>query len=143
MTVREILRAKGSQVLTAAAAARVAEVARLLVEHNVGAAVCVDERGRVVGILSERDIVRGLCGAGAAVLDQRADELMSPGVVTCSPDDAVSELMATMTHRRIRHLPVLHAGQLAGIVSIGDLVKSRLEETESEANSLREYITAR
>ena len=142
MNVREILKAKGALVVTVRVEASIDEVARVIAERAVGAAVVLAGDGRVAGILSERDIVRGLAAHGARLGSMLASDLMTREVVFCGPDDEVGELMATMTGRRVRHLPVLADGALAGIVSIGDVVKSRLDEVNYEASAMREYITA-
>lgn len=139
MLVQAILQQKGSRVVTIGADASVADAARRLVEERIGALVIAEE-GKVRGILSERDIVRGLAEKGTAVLDVPVHSLMTHEVSTCSLDDDVPSLMRTMTDRRIRHLPVLENGALAGIVSIGDVVRHRVEELELEARTLHDYI---
>jgi len=141
MNVSQILRGKGAEVVTIGGAAGVGELARVITERRVGAAVVVEE-GKMVGIVSERDVVRGLAAHGVGLSSMRVADLMTREVVSCRPEDEVQPLMATMTARRIRHLPVLIDGRLVGIVSIGDLVKSRLDEVDSEASALREYIGA-
>lgn len=140
MNVEAILRSKGRSVATIAPTATVGNAVRELKSRGIGALVVSDESGRVAGILSERDIVHALAEHGAALLAMKVDQLMTRRVVTCSPEDTVSELMARMTERRFRHLPVLKEGALIGIVSIGDLVKNRIEEVEFEASSLRSFI---
>jgi len=139
--VTHILAAKGDRVATIAAGATVAEALAELRRWNVGALVVSPDGARVDGIVSERDIVRALAGAGAAVLDRRVSELARTDVVTCRLTTAGAELMATMTKRRIRHVPVVEGGRLCGIVSIGDVVKSRVDELESERDQLSDYIT--
>jgi CBS domain-containing protein len=141
MNVSQILRGKGAEVVTIGGEAGVAELARVITERNVGAAVVVED-GRMVGIVSERDVVRGMAAHGAGLSSMQVAELMTRQVVSCRPEDEVAPLMATMTARRIRHLPVLIDGRLVGIVSIGDLVKARLDEVDFEAAALREYISA-
>jgi CBS domain-containing protein len=111
-----------------------------LARHKVGAMVIVDAGKRVVGIISERDIVRALSTEGEAVLSRSADDFMTRGVVTCAEDDTVAELMGRMTTGRFRHIPVITDGELAGIVSIGDVVKARVSEAEQEAEAMRTYI---
>ena len=145
MKVREILDAKGRGVVTIRADATVSTAAHRLALERIGALVVSDDGARIAGILSERDIVAGLAREGADLLStgRRVADLMTHNVVTCGLDDTVKQLMAEMTRRRIRHLPVLEGGRLVGIISIGDVVKSRLSEVELEATVLREaYIAA-
>jgi CBS domain-containing protein len=141
MNVENILKRKGTEVATIAPGATVAEALARLKEHNVGALVVSADRRTVAGILSERDIVRRLADEGARLLDQPVSAVMTKNVYSCRPDDSIAELMTQMTVRRIRHLPVVVSGRLVGIVSIGDVVKDRVEEVEQEAQALREYIT--
>jgi CBS domain-containing protein len=140
MNVHSILKTKGSAVVTIGPDQTVSQALQVLEAHDVGALVVGSGRTNVLGILSERDIARGLARHGAAFLDSRVDQVMSHPVHTCAPDDSLAELMAQMTDRRIRHLPVMERGRLAGIVSIGDVVKSRLDEMARETEALREYI---
>ena len=140
MNVNDILKAKGRDVATVAPDATVTEAVRLLHRRGIGALVVSADGNRLDGILSERDIVHALASRGASVLDMRVAELMTRRVVTCTPNDTIAELMGEMTRRRIRHLPVVDRGRLAGLVSIGDVVKNRLEEMESETTSLRQFI---
>ena len=140
MNVETILRNKGSWVATIRPAATVADAAETLRRERIGALV-VSENGIIVdGVLSERDIVSALDEYGAELLSCRVDEIMTRNVITCDPADTVQDLMAAMTSRRCRHIPVVKDGSLCGIVSIGDLVKNRLDEVEFEANSLRSFI---
>ena len=111
-----------------------------LARHNVGAMVVVDETGTLVGIVSERDVVRGLDERGAELLHVPVAQIMTSRVVTCGPNEAVDSLAATMTERRIRHMPVVEDGRLVGIVSIGDVVRSRIEQLESHQEQLESYI---
>lgn len=141
MLVRSILEAKGSGVVTTHGEARIADIVRLLREERIGCVVIVEPGGKVAGIVSERDVVRGLAAEGTSFLNRRASEAMTREVVTCDLDTSVEELMKEMTERRVRHLPVVHAERLRGIVSIGDVVKIRLDELEAEAADLRNYIT--
>ena len=141
MNVENILKRKGTEVATIAPGATVAEALARLKEHNVGALIVSADRRTVAGILSERDIVRRLADDGAKLLDSPVSTVMTKNVHTCRPDDSIAELMTQMTVRRIRHLPVVVSGRLVGIVSIGDVVKDRVEEVEQEAQALREYIT--
>jgi CBS domain-containing protein len=140
MNVEAILRHKGSAVTTITPQATIRDAAALLRREKIGAVVVSSDGAKVDGILSERDIVHGLAERGAALLDAGVGELMMRRVFTCAPPDSVCDLMATMTERRIRHIPVLREGKLAGIVSIGDVVKQRLDEIEYEASSLRSFI---
>jgi CBS domain-containing protein len=140
MNVESILKAKGRQVVTIAPVAAVAEAAALLRRMGIGALVVSADGRRLDGIVSERDIVHVLADRGAAALDLRVADLMTRRVVTCAPGETIAELMAEMTRRRIRHLPVVEHGRLVGLVSIGDVVKNRLEEMEEETTSLRQFI---
>jgi CBS domain-containing protein len=141
MTVQAILQSKGAQVVSVSPGDTVGNVARVLADRRIGA-VLVREQGKVVGVFSERDIVRGLARYGAQSLDRPVSDLMTHDVITCKPLESVHDVMERMTARRVRHLPVIDNGQLIGIVSIGDLVKERIEEAEREAQDLREYIKA-
>lgn len=141
MDVKTILRAKGREVTTIQPHASLARAAELLRQRNIGAVVVV-EADAVAGILSERDIVQAVATHGSACLEQKVSELMTRRVHSCRLEDTVTELMGRMTKERIRHLPVLQDGRLCGIVSIGDVVKNRLEEVEFEAGQLREYVTS-
>ena len=141
MMVEEVLKAKGRDTVTMPGSASVAEAARLLKEKRIGAVVISDDGARVLGILSERDIVHALADFAAAALEMRVSELMTQDVVTCAPGDSIAGLMTRMTERRIRHLPVVKDGVLDGMVSIGDVVKSRIGEVEYEASAMRDFIT--
>lgn len=140
MNVESILRAKGDRVAVVAPHASVAAAAATLRREGIGALVVSRDGYAVDGIISERDIVHGLAAQGPALLEMRVDQLMTRRVFTCSPRDSVADLMAEMTRRRIRHIPVLRDGALAGIISIGDVVKARLDEMEYETSSLRSFI---
>ena len=142
MKVETILQSKGSRVVTVApqASIRVA-IGRMMLEH-IGAVVVSRDDQTALGILAERDIVRGLAAHGAAVLDLTAEDLMAPGMTTCTRRDSVQEVMAKMTNTRMRHLVVVENGRLCGVVSIGDVVKNRLQEVELEANILRDAYLA-
>ena len=142
MNVETILRNKGSWVATIRPDATIAEAVETLNRERIGAIVVSEDGESVDGILSERDIVIALADSGAELLSRGIDEIMTRQVVTCGPDDTVEALMAEMTNRRIRHFPVVAGGRLCGIVSIGDLVKNRLDEVEFEANSLRSFIAS-
>lgn len=151
MLIEHILHHKGREVATIPADAPVADAVAGLCERNVGALVVTapagqadDEAGGdLVGILSERDVVRALAGADAGtVLEGPVSALMSTEVTTCEPRATVDDLMRLMTDRRIRHIPVVDGGRLAGIVSIGDVVKSRIDELETETETLHEYLSS-
>jgi len=142
MDVKTILRAKGRNVTTIQPQATVARAAELLHQRNIGAVVVLEEGGALAGIISERDIVHGVAAKGPACLEENVAALMTRRVHSCGLEDSVTDLMARMTKERIRHLPVLENGRLCGIVSIGDVVKNRLEEIEFEADQLREYVTS-
>lgn len=141
MIVESVLNAKGSSVVTARPDTPVSEIAKFLAEAGIGAVVISADNARVQGILSERDIVRAIAEQGAGALSLSASDLMTQDVVTCAPADHVAELMGIMTEKRIRHLPVVSEGTLAGIISIGDVVRCRVQEIESEAEALRTYVT--
>ncbi len=136
-----ILQRKGAEVFTVSPDMTVAEATRALAEHSVGA-LPVSADGRTLeGIVSERDVVRQLARLGAECLQLPVAEVMTTEVTTCGPETTVDQLMVTMTERRIRHLPVLVDGALAGVVSIGDVVSSRLQELELRARTMEEYVT--
>ena len=141
MNVETILAGKGRDVLTIAPDATIADAVAVLKARRVGAAVVSIDGKSVAGILSERDIVHGLAEHGAQALARRVDELMTRDVMTCVGGDTDREVLALMTERRFRHLPVVEDGVLAGIVSIGDVVKSRLDEIATEAEAMRDYIS--
>jgi CBS domain-containing protein len=140
MDVETILRTKGRAVATIRPEDTVGAAVEALVSGNIGALVASEDGEHVDGIISERDIVHALARHGDAFLALTVAEVMTRSVVTCDPTESVAELMAEMTNRRIRHLPVVRDGRLCGIVSIGDVVKNRLDEIEYEARSLRSFI---
>ncbi len=140
MQVAAILRAKGSQVARASSRSRVADAVKILDEQKIGAVLVTDDDRSVDGVLSERDIVHALAINGVSTLDLPVTALMTRDVITCSEESNVGDLMRIMTEHRIRHLPVLRNGRLAGIVSIGDVVKYRLGELEYERDAMRDYI---
>ena len=143
MLIVTVLRSKGDFVATVAPTATVAELLTVLAEHRVGAVV-VSEGDAIAGIVSERDVVRHLDSDGGALLERPVSDIMTADVVTCRPQTAVEDLARTMTERRIRHVPVVDDdGALAGIVSIGDVVKSRISELEGERDDLVGYIGTR
>jgi CBS domain-containing protein len=140
MGIAAILREKGSEVAVIAAGASLADVVAELVVRRIGA-LLVLERDEIVGLVSERDVIRVLAADGRDALARTARDAMTSPVITISPHESVTAAMELMTGRRIRHLPVVEDGRLVGIVSIGDLVKRRIEEVEQEALALKDYIT--
>lgn|SRR5690606_14124573 len=142
MFVETILREKGSRVVTIAADASVADLVATLAEHNIGAVVVLDGPGSVAGIVSERDIVRQLARAPEGLLQRPVASLMTRSPTTCALADSLDDVMSRMSRGRFRHLPVVENGCLIGIVSIGDVVKRKIELVEQEAGALRDYIAA-
>ena len=142
MDVAAILKSIGGDAVTSPATSTVAEVVALLRGKGIGALVVSQDGVAIDGIVSERDILRGLAEHGAGALAMPVKDVMTNEVVTCGPDENIRELMMVMTAHRFRHIPVVENGALCGIISIGDLVKHRLEETEREAQAMRDYITA-
>ncbi len=141
MNVREVLELKGPDVLLVAGDATVTDAAARMCEKGVGSAIVADAQGLPHGILTERDVLRKFAEHGAALGDLKVSVVMTSPVRTTTPDASLMEVMQAMTQNRFRHLPVVDDGKLVGIVSIGDVVKARLHETESEAESLRQYIS--
>jgi CBS domain-containing protein len=140
MRIADVLRGKGAAVVTIKPDATVAELIAGLADHNIGAMVVAAPDG-VKGIVSERDVVRQLHAHGASVLSRPVSTIMTPTVSTCTKSDTVDSLTRLMTEDRVRHVPVLEDGKLIGIVSIGDVVKNRMQELESEHEQLQSYIT--
>ena len=140
MRIADVLRNKGAAVATITPETSVAGLLTELTVHNIGAMVVVSQDG-LVGIVSERDVVRKLHELGTEILHRPVSDIMTTVVVTCTPEDSVNSLSALMTENRVRHVPVVVDGRLAGIVSIGDVVKNRLEELEAEQQHLQAYIT--
>jgi CBS domain-containing protein len=140
MTVSHILGVKGRNVFTVRPTDSVETVAKILGEKRIGAVVVTDDKGHIAGIVSERDVVRQIAIEGAAVLKKPASAIMTSNVHTCEESDSEQELMAMMTARRIRHLPVVKNGKLDGMISIGDVVKFRIEAIEREAEDMKAYI---
>jgi len=140
MTVKSILSGKGSDVITIEPHATLEAAIAVLAERRIGAVVVLGPERRVIGILSERDIVRALAEEGAAALTAPVAQVMTRKVSTCTEQDAVREIMEQMTAGKFRHVPVVEEGRLVGIVSIGDVVKHRLGEMERESEALRDYI---
>mgnify|MGYP001073639332 CR=1 FL=1 len=139
MTVAAILSRKGREVVTVTADRSIADVIQMLAEYRIGAVVVADDGMHILGIVSERDVVRALV-RGSGALDGAVASIMTAKVVTCSDHDTINDVMARMTEGRFRHLPVVENGRLAGIVSIGDVVKARIEQVEREADEMRAYI---
>jgi CBS domain-containing protein len=140
MTVAAILSDKGRDVVTTSATISVGEAIHLLAERRIGALVVVERNDRIVGIISERDIVRLMAKQGADALREPVDSIMTRSVMTCSENETIDSVMSRMTRGRFRHLPVAAGGRLTGIVSIGDVVKARIEQVEREAEEMRAYI---
>src|SRR5579884_768444 len=143
MRIDALLQRKGQSVATIAPAATVGDALGHLAERNIGALVVSSDGSRVEGIVSERDVVRRLHSHGPATLAEPVSEIMSSEVHTCTPEAEVESLVSLMTNRRIRHVPVVRDGNLVGIVSIGDVVKSRMDELEADRQALVDYIYAR
>lgn len=143
MLVRDVLSGKGTAVITIAPTATVTELVTALAEHGVGALVVTADGASIEGIVSERDVARGLHSHGVALLEMPVSAVMTTQVRTCVPDDAVRAIARVMTDGHFRHLPVLDSGRLAGIVSIGDVVKKRIDELETEADQLVDYLSGR
>lgn len=140
MTVAAILAQKGREVVTTTAAASIAEAMETLAKHKIGVLVVLDNPGRIAGVVSERDIVRAMAGSGAEAFASPIGSIMTRAVVTCTESETINEVMTRMTRGRFRHLPVTVDGRLAGIISIGDVVKARIEQVEREAEDMRAYI---
>lgn len=142
MAVAHILRQKGAAVITVKPDDSVQSIVDILARHRIGAVVVVDPQGGIAGIVSERDVVRAMAGDAAGIVGKTAKDIMTAKVRTCAPTDSEAELMQMMTDGRIRHLPVVGNGKLAGMVSIGDLVKFRIEQMEAEADQMKTYIAS-
>jgi CBS domain-containing protein len=142
MFVSDILSQKGTSVFSVTSTTSVAEVAQQLTERRIGSVLVLDADSRITGIVSERDLVRALARYGAKAMDLETGDVMTKDVITCDPDDSIDHVMETMTRGRFRHLPVVRHGELLGLVSIGDVVKARLEETQHETEALKAYIVA-
>ncbi|MBL8666515.1 MAG: CBS domain-containing protein [Rhodospirillales bacterium] len=140
MFVNDILKRKGSAITSVTAGQPIAEALALMAQHRIGAVLVVDGAGGIAGILSERDLVRAMNKNGKAVFDRTVGDLMTSPVVTCTPKDPVGAIEGMMTAQRFRHVPVVEDGKIVGIVSIGDVVKTRIEEAEAEVDALRRYI---
>ena len=143
VTAATILKGKGADTLSVSPDARVMDMIGLLTARCIGSVVVLDANRRIVGIVSERDVVHELAEHGPGVLEQSVATVMTKGVITCRPDDNLQKLMTCMTDRRVRHLPVVDGSELVGIVSIGDIVKARMDELEHESGALENYIRNR
>jgi CBS domain-containing protein len=142
MFVSDILAQKGGLVYTVTPGTSIAQLSQQLSTRRIGSVLVLDGEGAVAGIVSERDLVRALASHGAKAMELEARQVMTRDVVTCDPDDSIDRVMQTMTQGRFRHLPVVRHGELLGLVSIGDVVKARLEETKHETEALKAYIVA-
>ena len=142
MIISTILKGKAAEVVSVGPGDPVHAVARVLTERGIGAALVRDPAGRVLGIISERDIVRGMANQGQGTTRLPAERLMTRDLVTVTRNTAVAEAMELVTRHRVRHLPVIEGGELVGLVSIGDLVKSRIDEAEHEAAALKDYVVS-
>ena len=140
MTVKAILESKGNDVVTIEPTASLAAAVKILADRRIGTLVILGADRRVVGIVSERDVVRALAERGERALDEPVGQVMTRKVVTCASGETIAAIMESMTAGKFRHVPVVEDGQLVGIVSIGDLVKHRLHEIEHESMALRDYI---
>lgn len=140
MFVSDILKVKGSTIVSVVSQQPIGEALALMAQHRIGAVLVVDGSGGIAGILSERDLVRAMHRHGKAVFDKSVGDLMTSSVVCCAPKDPVAAIEGMMTAQRFRHVPVLEDGKLIGIVSIGDVVKTRIQEAEAEVDALRRYI---
>jgi len=139
MRISDVLQSKPGPLVTLSPDATVRDLVALLAEHNIGAVIVSDDENPVAGIVSERDVVRGLV-SGSGILESIVSDIMTTTVKTATPSDSVDDLMRIMTEHRIRHVPVVVGGQLRGIVSIGDVVKSRIGELEFERDQLESYV---
>ena len=140
MMVSQIFKTKGDRIVTSPRSSTIAEAAEVLQRENIGAIMVVHDDGGLAGILSERDIVRAMPKHGPDLFELSVESLMTRDVVTCGVGDRVHDLMKKMTAGRFRHMPVMDADKIVGIISIGDVVKSRLQELETETSQLRDYI---
>ena len=140
--ISSILKGKGTEVVSVAPGDPVMAVARVLTQRGIGAALVRDAAGGMLGIISERDIVRGMANQGQGTTQLPAERLMTRDLVTVRRNTAVTEAMELVTRHRVRHLPVIEGGELVGLVSIGDLVKSRIDEAEHEAAALKDYVVS-
>ncbi|SIQ76548.1 CBS domain-containing protein [Rhizobium sp. RU35A] len=140
VSVKNMLDAKGRNVVSVSREKTIAEVAAILHENRIGAVVVTSLEGRIAGIFTERDLVRGVAEGGAAVLDKPVSSVMTTNVTRCREETTLNELMEVMSSGRFRHVPVEDAGKLVGIISIGDIVKARIREVEAESEQMLAYI---
>ncbi|MBL8660290.1 MAG: CBS domain-containing protein [Rhodospirillales bacterium] len=140
MYVSDILKFKGDKVLSLTADEPISAAIAMLTTNRIGAVLVVDAKGGIAGIVSERDLVRAMHKFGKDLFDRRVSDLMTTTVVTCSPKDPLAAIMGMMTSQRFRHVPVVDEGKLVGMISIGDVVKNRIEEAQFEVDALRRYI---
>jgi CBS domain-containing protein len=140
MTVKSILAEKGTEVLTVGKDTLVGEAVTLLAKHRIGALVVTDPSGAIRGIISERDIIRHIAEDGTEALNQKVATVMTANVKVCTESHTINDVMEIMTRGRFRHMPVERAGKLIGVISIGDVVKRKIEETEREAEQIKQYI---
>lgn len=141
MTIKAILDSKGSQVHCVSASTKILEALQMFKLEEIGALIVSEDGKRIKGIVSERDVVLGLADHGSDLLERLVCYIMTHGVITCTPDDRIIDVMAVMTESRIRHVPVINDSFLCGIVSIGDIVKERLGEVEADASAMHRYIS--
>jgi len=140
MSVATLLAKKQGNTITIHADTLIAEAVSILSDHKIGALVVVDDGNKVIGILSERDVVRGLAAKGASVLTQNVSDLMTAPVKTCTRSESADDVMRRMSKGRFRHMPVVEGDKLVGVVSIGDVVQNRINALEQEAGAMRDYI---
>ena len=142
MIVASLLNTKGRDVFSVAPETSVTDAARYLRDKGIGAALVLDQAGAAAGVFSERDLVNAVADQGGTALSLTVGDLMTREVISCTPRDPIPSVMATMTDKRVRHLPVIDGGKVVGVVSIGDVVKSRIAEAETEAEALKAYIAS-
>ncbi|MCR9134946.1 MAG: CBS domain-containing protein [Alphaproteobacteria bacterium] len=142
MTVKAILDQKGRDVITVTQDLSVAEIGKTLSKHRIGAVVVVDSADRICGIVSERDIVRAIAETGPSILDEAVSRVMTTAVKVCDESQTVNQVMETMSSGRFRHLPVETDGKIGGMISIGDVVRKRIEQIEREAEEIKAYIAS-
>ncbi|MCP5364280.1 MAG: CBS domain-containing protein [Hyphomicrobiales bacterium] len=141
MLVADILKSKGTDIFSVTSDESVVTAIALLCTKKIGAVLVMDGQGDIQGILSERDLIRAMNTHGKSLFEKKVGELMTTEVVTCSPQDPIAAIMGMMTAQRFRHVPVINEGRMVGMISIGDVVKSRIEEAQSEVEALRLYIS--
>ncbi len=141
MTVAHILAAKPNDLISLNPSVSLHDVSKTLAEHRIGAVLMLNDDATIAGIISERDVVRALAKYGSGAMELAADAFMTRELITCSPEDTTHDVMEIMTNGRVRHLPVMSQGELAGFISIGDVVKHRIAEVENEAEEMKRYIS--